>query len=186
MLEYSLEEKPIRKINGYEIVYFPEHPIANKCGHVYVHRHIASIKLGRWLTKEELVHHLDSNKSNNNPENLKITTRKEHFFMHNLVLICDKTIEIKTCPYCGKKYEQKERKKVFCSKKCYNGSKKKLEITKEELEKLVWEKPTTQLAKELNCSDKAIEKRCKKFGIDKPPRGYWRKLETKEINTNKE
>ena len=46
---------------------------------------------------------------------------------------------------------------------------------KEELEKLVWEKPTTQIAKEFGVSGKAIEKWCKAYGIEKPPRGYWMK-----------
>lgn len=48
--------------------------------------------------------------------------------------------------------------------------------SKEELEKLVWEKPTQQLAKELGVCDNAVGKRCKKLGIEKPPRGYWTKL----------
>jgi hypothetical protein len=45
--------------------------------------------------------------------------------------------------------------------------------SKEELEKMLWEKPTTCLAKELGVSGKAIEKWCKTYGIQKPPRGYW-------------
>jgi hypothetical protein len=45
--------------------------------------------------------------------------------------------------------------------------------SKEELQKLVWEKPTTQIAKDFGLSDKAIEKWCKAYGIEKPPRGYW-------------
>jgi 5-methylcytosine-specific restriction endonuclease McrA len=48
--------------------------------------------------------------------------------------------------------------------------------TKEELQKLIWEKPTIKIAKEFGVSDKAIEKQCKKHGISKPPRGYWAKL----------
>jgi hypothetical protein len=47
---------------------------------------------------------------------------------------------------------------------------------KEELEKLVNEKPCSVIAKELGVSDKAVEKQCKKLGIAKPPRGYWQKL----------
>jgi hypothetical protein len=47
--------------------------------------------------------------------------------------------------------------------------------SKDELEKLVWSIPCSQLSKELGVSDKAIEKRCKKLGISKPPRGYWAK-----------
>ena len=47
--------------------------------------------------------------------------------------------------------------------------------SKEELEKLVWSISCSQLSKKLGVSDKAIEKRCKKLGISKPPRGYWAK-----------
>lgn len=42
----------------------------------------------------------------------------------------------------------------------------------EVLEKLLWEKPTSQIAKDLGVSDKAIEKHCKKLALKKPPRGY--------------
>ena len=49
--------------------------------------------------------------------------------------------------------------------------------SKEELEKLVWSKPTTQVAKDFGVSDKAIEKLCKKLDVEKPPRGYWAKIE---------
>ncbi len=46
---------------------------------------------------------------------------------------------------------------------------------KETLEKLVWSKPSVELAIELGVSDRMIGKWCAKFGIDKPPRGYWTK-----------
>lgn len=48
----------------------------------------------------------------------------------------------------------------------------------EEMEKLVWEKPTSQLSKDLGVSDVAIGKFCKKHNINKPPRGYWAKTES--------
>jgi ribosomal protein S27E len=54
----------------------------------------------------------------------------------------------------------------------------KFGLEKEELEMIIWKKPTCQIAKEFGVSDKAVEKRCKKLGVSKPPRGYWRKLET--------
>ncbi len=53
--------------------------------------------------------------------------------------------------------------------------------TKEELHKLIWEKPTSTLAKELGVSDKAVEKHCKKLGLLKPPRGYWAKQPSPSI-----
>lgn len=53
--------------------------------------------------------------------------------------------------------------------------------SKEELSKLLWEKPTTQIAKEFGVSDKAIEKWSKSYGISKPPRGYWEKKKHQKI-----
>lgn len=46
----------------------------------------------------------------------------------------------------------------------------------EDLKKALWNTPTTKLAKQFGVSDKAINKRCKRLGIEKPPRGYWAKL----------
>lgn len=46
---------------------------------------------------------------------------------------------------------------------------------KDTLIKLIWEKPSTQIAKEYEVSDTAICKWCKKYDIEKPPRGYWTK-----------
>lgn len=45
--------------------------------------------------------------------------------------------------------------------------------SKEELEKLLWEKPTSQLAIDFGISDNAIAKWAKSYGITKPSRGYW-------------
>jgi hypothetical protein len=47
--------------------------------------------------------------------------------------------------------------------------------THEDLRRLVWEIPSSSLAKQIGVSDKAVEKRCKRLGISKPPRGYWAK-----------
>jgi hypothetical protein len=48
-------------------------------------------------------------------------------------------------------------------------------LTTERLAAMVWEIPTTKIAEKYGVSDKAVEKRCKKHGIKKPPRGYWPK-----------
>lgn len=47
---------------------------------------------------------------------------------------------------------------------------------KEELEKMIWEKSTLQLSKELGVSDVAITKMAKRLGIKTPSRGYWTKV----------
>jgi hypothetical protein len=46
----------------------------------------------------------------------------------------------------------------------------------DELSDLVQRYPCTKVAKMLGVSDKAIEKRCKKFKIEKPKRGHWEKI----------
>ena len=57
-------------------------------------------------------------------------------------------------------------------------TRKVIRPSKEELEKLLWKKPTMQLAKEFGVSDSAISKWAKIYGILKPPRGYWAKINT--------
>lgn len=47
----------------------------------------------------------------------------------------------------------------------------------EQMQILVYEKPTSQLALELGVSDVAIGKFCKRNNITKPERGYWAKLQ---------
>lgn len=51
--------------------------------------------------------------------------------------------------------------------------------TKEELEKLIWAMPTTAIAKMFSMSDNGITRWIKDYGLDKPPRGYWQKMQAK-------
>lgn len=46
------------------------------------HRLVMEKKLGRKLTSNEIVHHVDDNKHNNNINNLKLLTRAEHMNIH--------------------------------------------------------------------------------------------------------
>lgn len=47
--------------------------------------------------------------------------------------------------------------------------------SKEELTIMIWETPTTHIAKKYGVSDNAVAKWCKNYNISKPPRGYWAK-----------
>lgn len=70
-----------------------------------------------------------------------------------------------------------DRKATRCDK-CHRITTAKISWPeKEELAKMVWNIPTSVLAKQLGVSDSAIGKKCAKMGISKPPRGYWRKIE---------
>lgn len=51
----------------------------------------------------------------------------------------------------------------------------KTDYTRTEMFNLLWETPTTKIAKQLGISDVALTKWCAKYDIPKPPVGYWAK-----------
>jgi len=63
---------------GYMRVLQPSHENANHQGYVLEHRLVMSEHLCRPLTEEEIVHHLDEDRLNNDISNLVLTTRSEH------------------------------------------------------------------------------------------------------------
>jgi len=82
----------------------------------------------------------------------------------------------KICVRCKKPFTvpaaHQDRRK-HCSVLCCTLVRRLFEVTTDELYALVWSRPTTEVARLFGVSDKAIEKRCKRLGIPKPPRGYW-------------
>lgn len=79
------------------------------------------------------------------------------------------------CLYCSKLLISPEQD-TYCSQQCFKlASRRAVRPSKEELEKIIWTKPTTHIAKQFGVSDKAIEKWCKAYGIEKPTRGDWAK-----------
>ncbi len=55
-----------------------------KCGYKLIHRHVMEEHLGRPLTSDEVVHHINRNKQDNRIENLQLMTREEHGLLHYL------------------------------------------------------------------------------------------------------
>ena len=72
--------KPHR--SGYVLAYAPQHPHATKDGYVMLHTVIVERSIGRYLTDDEQVHHVNHIKDDNRLENLKIMNKKEHRMMH--------------------------------------------------------------------------------------------------------
>lgn len=65
--------------NGYVLIRVgTEHRLSDVRGYAYEHRIVAEAKVGRCLRKGELVHHIDGNKQNNDPENLEVCESHRH------------------------------------------------------------------------------------------------------------
>lgn len=169
----------IEKGSGQLCFFDPEHPLARQNGMVALGRHVLSVKLGRWLEAGEMVHFEDGNPTNASPENLTLTTRSKlasQIHNHQVEMIC---------PQCGTAFRTSpshEDRRRCCSDACHQLYFRRFEVTREELEKLVWEMPTTQVAELFGVSDKAVAKRCKRLGVSKPPRGYWAKLAAGQVD----
>jgi hypothetical protein len=182
-----------RLLNDYVVVYRPDHPKAmrggNWDGYIYEHILMGEQVMDRPLKEGEVVHHLDLNRSNNSPDNILVLSGPMHAKLHTWL---DKHTII------PKEYQENRIKLgcvrckncnipilpslSYCSHECsHETTRKYSHPSKEELEALVWSKPTTKVAKELGVSDVAVAKLCKKLNVDKPPRGYWSKVDAQLI-----
>jgi hypothetical protein len=71
------------KATGYIYIYMPEHPLANKRGYVPEHTLVIEKAIGRHLTSDEVVHHINGIKNDNALTNLKLMTKYQHKSMHS-------------------------------------------------------------------------------------------------------
>lgn len=68
--------------SGYIMILSKEHPFADKSGYVREHRLVMENHIGRYLEPNEVVHHINLDKSDNAIENLKLMTAYEHKQFH--------------------------------------------------------------------------------------------------------
>lgn len=122
-------------MNGYRLIYNPSHSkaMSDKCGYkgyVYEHVLVAEEFIGRELLPNEVVHHLDGDKSNNRIENLLVLDRGQHTKLHIwLKSVTDskvsddngmKSVKTKYCEICGRTLQCKRQR--WCSDACMNSA----------------------------------------------------------------
>jgi len=118
-----------RLVDGYWYILVSNHPYTTKQGYVCEHRLVMEKKIGRYLTREEEVHHINGIKTDNRIENLMLfsnAAKHRHY---------EKTLDKSNryCLLCGQKtYTDKkghERwyfyRDGFICQKCYKIEKRR-------------------------------------------------------------
>lgn len=102
----------------------PPHPKRNAKNLYPLHRVLMENKIGRWLRPDEIVHHIDEDKFNNDIENLEVVTRSDHSRHHAKVdsvpcicAACQKRFELK--PHLFRlRVKRSKSGRVACSRSC--------------------------------------------------------------------
>lgn len=156
-------------VNGYITVYAPNHPRSWGNGMIYEHTLVAEQKLHRPLSAQEVVHHIDYDRSNNDPSNLLVfATEQEHTRFHNTGeyyldeegVAHSPQLEDKFCARCGKQITT--RKGLYCVN-CLNIEKRlvKNRPLREELKQLIRNNSFVQIGRMYGVSDQAIRNWCR-------------------------
>jgi hypothetical protein len=167
----------------YKYVINKSHPKANSEGQVYLHIIIAEEKLGRQLLPNEVVHHKDFNKLNNDPSNLMVfATKNDHtrFHMNDcnesfLLLNSDGAYFCKerehVCKDCGIKISKDACRCTNCAHK--HERKVNRPAPDELLNMLVgYHGNFTEVGKRYGVTDNAVRKWCDSYNLPRKSKDY--------------
>lgn len=114
--------------------------------------------------------HINGENNDNRLENLRFLCPN----CHSQTETYSGKLKRKRCVDCLVKISSQSTRCVKCSSEINKLATAEIfDINPDVLRKEIWEIPMNQLAKKYGCSDKLIAKRCSKYGIEKPPRGYF-------------
>lgn len=71
-----------QKIHGYIKIHNPTHPYCDSKGYVFEHRLVMEKKLGRYLKRNEIPHHINGIRDDNRSENLVVLLVNKHSSLH--------------------------------------------------------------------------------------------------------
>lgn len=157
----------------YEYVMSKGHRRANKDGYVYKHILVAEQKLGRPLKDEEVVHHIDGNRRNNDPVNLMVfATNSDHVLYHKgheYVEVCgvcfcinESRTQNATCTICGNDVYADGN---MC-RECRAITRRIVQRpSRQELKELIRNNTFVFIANRFNVTDNTIRKWCKYYNL---------------------
>ncbi len=177
--------KNVRVVNGYRLVFLPDHPKAmtnaNWLGYVYEHVVVVEKRMGRSLTKDEVVHHLDGNRSNNHLDNLLVIDRGQHHKLHAWINrgapgmetlrrngINSTNAKEKEPTYCKCGTLLQTGQDTYCSRQCVGLSQRKIiHPDAETLKKELLTESYLALGKKYGVSNNAVKKWALQYGFSK-------------------
>ena len=87
-----------KMFNGYVQILSPHHPHASVRGYIGEHILVAEKHLGRFLTSEEVVHHINRKRNDNRPENLYVFPSQKEHMQHHFNIGYTETMKISNLP----------------------------------------------------------------------------------------
>lgn len=177
--------------NSYVDLFIPNHHRARSSGNVHEHIVVAESMLGRRLSEQEVVHHEDGVRYNNNSENLYVFKNSSNHARYHRTGIKVKEGDywvsppqygskenpyIRNCEMCGSTYSTIEKITRFCSAKCRSLSDRVVERpSSEQLYELLSVNSFVKVGEMYGVSDNAVRKWCKNYNIPHKSMYYRRK-----------
>ena len=150
--------------NGYWTVKVPEHPGCEKHGSYkgweYEHRYLMEVAIGRVLSSDEVVHHVNGDRLDNRLENLAVMTRTEHTLLHAGVDAMSR------CERCGKPISKRARLCNDCARESESVMPRTDDIsTAVSIATDVMEHGYNAVARKFGISDNGLRKWLKRHGF---------------------